>query len=79
MVLAALLLVLAAGFCVFDGGGHHHGSPSRDLCAGMLATTIMVLVVTSLLLEWSVAIAPCTMVSRRTSVLEPPPKLASLA
>ena len=77
--LAAILLIAATGFCLFDGVGHHHGTPSPDLCAGMLATTVMMLVVTALLLEWSVATAPTLMLSRRSSVLEPPPKFASPA
>ena len=36
--LALAVLVLAVGFCVFDGGGHHEDDhPGLDLCLGMLA------------------------------------------
>ncbi len=79
VAVAAILLLAATGFCLFEGGGHHRDSQTPDVCAGMIAiaTAMMVLAVTALLLGSSVPMAPMVMVSLRSSVLDPPPKFAS--
>jgi hypothetical protein len=39
------VLVLAIGFCVFDGDGHEDGHAGLDLCLSMLATSWVVTLV----------------------------------
>jgi hypothetical protein len=78
--LALAALVLAVGFCVFDGGGHHEPDHAGfDLCLGMLASAMIIALVSRL---------PLTGLAgpdRPTGVLEftplvpaPPPKPALL-
>jgi hypothetical protein len=77
--IAAVLLVLAAGLCLFDGDGDDHdGSLRPDLCTGMMAMapgTILVIgpPVTGSLVVWLAPLA----VSRPLHVLDPPPKFTS--
>ena len=42
------VLVLAIGFCVFDGDEHEYGHAGLDLCLGMLATSLAVTLVSRL-------------------------------
>lgn len=74
LILAAL--VLAVGFCVFDGDGHHENDHAGfDLCLGMLAVAVTMTLVPGL------PLAGCADVDRLARVLElslrvpaPPPK-----
>jgi hypothetical protein len=40
--LVLAVLVVAIGFCVFDGDEHGAGHPGLDLCLSMLATSVAV-------------------------------------
>lgn len=74
LILAAL--VLAVGFCVFDGDAHHEtGHPGFDLCLGMLAVVVTITLVTRLPLAGSAA-ADCLAPSAQVALLvpAPPPK-----
>lgn len=77
--IAAVLLVLATGLCLFDGDGDDHdGSLRPDLCTGMMAMapgTALVIgpLVLGLLTFW---LAPFA-VSRPLHVLDPPPRFTS--
>ena len=52
LILAAL--VLAVGFCVFDGDGHHENDHAGfDLCLGMLAVAVTMTLVSRLPLAGS--------------------------
>jgi hypothetical protein len=79
MVLVASLLVLGAGFCLFDGGGNGDLGPADalDLCLGMLAVPAMVLPSMDRLIAWGAvtfsAIA-VYVVARRLP--DPPPRPA---
>ncbi len=42
------VLVLAIGFCVFDGDEHEGGHAGLDLCLGMLVTSLTVTLVSRL-------------------------------
>lgn len=42
------MLVLAIGFCVFDGDEHEGGHAGLDLCLGMLVTSLTVTLVSRL-------------------------------
>ena len=78
--LALAVLVLAVGFCLFDGDGHHEDDHSGvDLCLGMLAVEMTLTLVARLPLT---GVAGC---DRRAGVREftplvpvPPPKFALL-
>jgi hypothetical protein len=70
-------LVLAVGFCVFDGDEHEDGHAGLDLCLGMLVTSLTVTLVSRLPLTGSAS------TDRLGAVLEfsarvptPPPKTA---
>jgi hypothetical protein len=73
LILAAL--VLAVGFCLFDGDSDGYEHPGFDLCLGMLVTSLAVTLVSRLPLAGSAS------AERLASVLEfslrvpsPPPK-----
>ena len=78
--LVLAVLVLAVGFCLFDGDGHHEDDHSGvDLCLGMLPVQMTLTLVARLPLT---GVAGC---DRRDGVCEftplvpvPPPKLALL-
>jgi hypothetical protein len=81
LVLAAALLALATGFCLFDQD--HDGAPGHmtvpDLCLGMLAASLAVMPLVRLsVVGWA---ASLLVVVPRTVALhlpDPPPKPASL-
>ena len=80
-VLGLLLtaLVLAVGFCVFDGNGHHANDHAGfDLCSGMLAAVVSIMLISRL------PLAGLIDDDRRHHVLDfsprvpsPPPRAAS--
>ncbi len=44
-VLLTTLLILGAGFCLFDSEGAHHGhhdDTPRDLCCGMIVASLVI-------------------------------------
>jgi hypothetical protein len=76
LALILTALVLAGGFCLFDGGGHHESDhPGFDLCLGMLAVVVTMTLVSGLPLAGSAGVdrlAPVLELSLR--VPAPPPK-----
>ena len=70
-------LVLAVGFCVFDGDEHEDGQPGLDLCLGMLVTSLTFTLV-SLLPLTGLASADRLAVGLEFSALvpAPPPRTA---
>lgn len=74
LAVAAVLLTAATGFCVFDTDGNGHDGVGLDLCIGILAVTLGVLLFVVLgpvgstgeRLGW--AATPATI-----AVLDPPP------
>jgi hypothetical protein len=75
MGLVLALLVLAIGFCVFDGDGHEDGHPGFDFCLGMLATVVTFTLVSKLPLAGLVAADHLASVLEfALRVLAPPPK-----
>jgi hypothetical protein len=74
VILAAL--ILAVGFCVFDGDGHHDSDHAGfDLCLGMLVVAVTMTLVSRLPLAGSTDVdrlAPAPELSLR--VPAPPPK-----
>ena len=75
LAMLAALLILSTAACLFDEHGDHHGAPAHDLCAGLVAVTV-VFVLTVMLetagrpaatLRW----APVTTTG---STLDPPPR-----
>ncbi len=74
LVMAAL--VLAVGFCLFDG--HSHDSAALDLCLGMLVAVVVVLLGCRLLQSAMLpAFAPVLLASAARRVLDPPPRLSA--
>lgn len=76
VLMVAMLAIAATGFCVFDADDHqgHHGRVAPDLCAGMLATTFVVLMTALVVVETAAAAAPLFAPSTIRFVLTPPPK-----
>ena len=77
-VVFTVALILAAGFCLFEshGGGGHHGGVS-DLCLGMLAASVTIVVLVGLLpAGWVPALPPVPMAFTSLLVRKPPPKTA---
>jgi hypothetical protein len=74
--LTLAVLVLAAGFCVFDAGGHHEKDHAGfDLCLGMLVAVVSVTLISRLPLAGSADVdhfSPILEFSLR--VPAPPPK-----
>jgi hypothetical protein len=79
MVLAATLLILGAGFCLFDGGdnsdlGH---ADALDLCLGMLAVPAMVLPsVDRLIAGGAVILSAIAVYAAARRLPDPPPRPA---
>jgi hypothetical protein len=79
--LVAVVLVIGAGFCMFDthqhAGGHEVVS---DLCLGMVgvATVLMPLAGALALAGWAPGLLIASAPSVSLFVADPPPKLASL-
>jgi hypothetical protein len=71
------VLVLAIGFCVFDGDEHEDGHAGLDLCLGMLVTSLTFTLVSRLPLT-GVASADrlAAVLDFSTRVPAPPPKAA---
>lgn len=71
------VLVLAIGFCVFDGDEHQDGRAGLDLCLSMLATSLAITLVSRLPLTGITSpdrlAAPLEFLAR---VPAPPPKTA---
>ena len=80
-VIAAALLVLATGFCLFDQDedGSGGGVTPPDLCLGMLALSLAVTALVGLLAAGWV-VSPRFVVARAFAlhVPDPPPRPASL-
>jgi hypothetical protein len=75
--LVLVVLVLAVGFCLFDGGEHEHGNPRPDLCLGMLATVMTLTLVARLPLAGLASVEHIVAVLERSlRVPAPPPKTA---
>jgi hypothetical protein len=75
--LVLAVLVLAVGFCVFDGDEHDDGAAGMDLCLGMLVTSLTVTLISRLPLTGLAS------ADRLAAILEflalvpaPPPKTA---
>lgn len=71
------MLVLAIGFCVFDGDGHEDGQAGLDLCLGMLMTSLTATLV------YQLPLTGLTSADRFAAVLDvsarvpaPPPRTA---
>jgi hypothetical protein len=78
--LILVVLVLAVGFCIFDGDDDVDGHAGLDLCLGMLVTALTVVLVARLPLSGSTVaflLAPVLDVS--SHVPAPPPKTARLS
>jgi hypothetical protein len=78
LALILTALVLAVGFCVFDGDGHHENDHAGfDLCLGMLAVVVTAALMSRLPLAGStntdrLALSP----ELSLRVPAPPPKLS---
>lgn len=79
-VIAAALLALATGFCLFDqdedGAAGHVGPP--DLCLGMLVAALAIMPLIGLLATgWAVSLPIPAAYGVAIHVPDPPPKPAS--
>ena len=74
--LLVALLILAAGFCVFDGGGHgHDDDAARDLCLGMIVASLAVPLLAGPRVSGWVPVEPRTVTYAVSPHLpDPPPK-----
>ena len=71
------VLVLAVGFCVFDGDEHEDGHAGLDLCLGMLVTSLSVTLVSRLpLTGLANAGHMAAVIEFSARVPAPPPKTA---
>ena len=71
------VLVLAIGFCVFDGDEHEDGHAGLDLCLSMLATSLAVTLVSRLpLTGMASADRLAALFEFSARVPAPPPKTA---
>jgi hypothetical protein len=71
------VLVLAIGFCTFDGDEHQDGHAGLDLCLGMLATSLAVTLVSRLpLTGMASADRLAALFEFSACVPAPPPKIA---
>jgi hypothetical protein len=71
------VLVLAIGFCVFDGDEHEDGHAGLDLCLSMLATSLAVTLVSRLpLAGMASADRLAALFEFSAHVPAPPPKTA---
>jgi hypothetical protein len=88
LAVMALLLIASIGLCILDapgvhvnghGHGHDHDSP-RDLCLGMVALSlVVVLLVRPLPSGWAVLLRAVAVAAESVRILDPPPRLLSLA
>lgn len=75
-LLVMATLILAVGFCLFDG--HCDDSAALDLCLSMLVPIVAVLLTCRLLpLGTLPAFAPVSLQSAARRVLDPPPRLSA--
>jgi hypothetical protein len=78
--LILVVLVLAVGFCIFDGDDDVDGHAGMDLCLGMLVTALTVVLIARLPLSGSTAAFLLALVRDVSShVPAPPPKTAPLS
>jgi hypothetical protein len=81
LALTLAALVLAVGFCVFDGDGHHENAHAGfDLCLGMLAVAVTITLLSRLPLAGSADVdrlAPVLELSLRVPVPPPSPTFPS--
>jgi hypothetical protein len=76
-VLAAALLILAAGFCLFDGGGDGDHGSALDLCLAKLAVPALALLFMGRLNGgWTIAVPPVAVRAIAGRLPDPPPRLA---
>lgn len=82
VLITALLLIAAAGFCMFEGAhdGDHHHAASVDLCSAMVAASFAPIVLIALLAAGAAVILSAPRAPSVTrGVPVPPPKfIASL-
>jgi hypothetical protein len=76
LALVLTAFVLAVGFCVFDGDGHHENDHAGfDLCLGMLAVVVTITLVSGLPLAGSADVDRlATVLELSLGVPAPPPK-----
>ncbi len=79
-VMAAALMVFALGFCLFDSDGMNGHGMASDLCAGMLVSSLALLLLAGPLANGRLVLDP----ARSAYVVslhipDPPPKSRSLA
>jgi hypothetical protein len=76
--MAAALLVLGIGLCLFDGDADHHNDPTApDLCLGMIAVSLLAAVLAGPLASGWIWPDPGWIVSSVSPHLpDPPPKSA---
>jgi hypothetical protein len=48
LAILAAVLIVGAGFCLFDSDGHDHAAVGLDLCTGILAVAIVTTVLVRL-------------------------------
>jgi hypothetical protein len=78
--LILVVLVLAVGFCIFDGDDDADGHAGLDLCLGMLVTALTVVLIARLPLSGSTAaFVPAPVLDVSPHVPAPPPKTARLS
>jgi hypothetical protein len=73
--LLTLVLVLGAGFCLFDG--HHGDDVNQDLCAGMLAVALAAVLVGPRRHGWLLPTPALAHVVHLPHRLDRPPRPAS--
>jgi hypothetical protein len=75
--LILVFLVLAVGFCVFDGDEHEDGHAGLDLCLGMLVTSLTFTLVARLPLTGLAGADRLAVVIEFSALVPaPPPKTA---
>jgi hypothetical protein len=71
---AAILLIAAAGFCLFDSDGDDHGAVGVDLCLSIIATALGTLLIVDRYDAGRSAACPrWTATPVTIAVLDPPP------
>ena len=76
LALILMALVIAVGFCIFDGDGHHETDhASFDLCLGMLAVAVSISLTSRLTLAGAADIERLALSGELSlRVPAPPPK-----
>ena len=78
--LVLAMLVLAVGFCIFDGDGHHENDRAGfDLCLGMLGTTMTISLVSRLPLSGLASADRFVDVLEFTPLVPAPPPKSALS